>query len=80
VYVALGPGRRLYRRVGAFALKGGGMAADDDYPSEEDLLEALESPGPLSDHSAVQALRAARERELRKDRPTLTLIRGGRDA
>lgn len=44
-------------------------------PSIDDLIEALEEPGPLSEKPVVQALLAERE-----PRPTLTLIRDGRDA
>ncbi len=43
MYVALGPGRRLYRRVGAFALKGGGMAAKTLKATLDENARELES-------------------------------------
>jgi hypothetical protein len=48
----------------------------------EQLIEALESPGPLCDHPAVQALLEERSNLERSHltRPNLTLIKGGRDA
>ena len=46
--------------------------AETSRPTVDELLEALESSGPLRDHPAVQAL-------FEPPIPQLTLIPGGRD-
>ena len=48
--------------------------------SDEDLLRALESPGPLYEQSSVIALLREREREREAHTARLTLIRGGLEA
>jgi hypothetical protein len=61
-----------------FPAEGRLAMSEQTHVEYDQLIEALESPGPLCDHPAVQAL--LEERSESDARPNLTLIKGGRDA